>query len=96
MAPSDTNPPGRLAKFIRVGPSAPTTAAPASPAPRTLAELREVWVAPQERKYLTELLDAHEGKVDAAAKVAGINRVTMYRLMAKHDLKVQRRVKARA
>ena len=65
-----------------------------APAPKTLAELREAWLAPLERKYLADLLDAHDGKVDAAAKQAGINRVTLYRLMQKHALTVQRRVRA--
>jgi DNA-binding NtrC family response regulator len=60
---------------------------------RTLAELREAWLAPLERKYLAELLDAHGGRIDAAAKAAGINRVTMYRLMRKHGLEVTRRVR---
>ncbi|MFZ5442250.1 MAG: sigma-54 interaction domain-containing protein [Myxococcota bacterium] len=81
-----------LPKPMRAG--APTTAvnvAPVKPT-RTLAELREQWVAPLEKRYLTELLEAHGGRVEAAAKVAGINRVTMYRLMQKHGLQVQRRV----
>lgn len=96
MARGDTIQPDDLPKLMRAGGGAPTVAPTTSAGgPRTLAEWREVWVAPQERKYLADLLDAHEGKVDAAAKGAGINRVTMYRLMAKHDLKVQRRVKAR-
>ena len=43
---------------------------------------------------MIDLLDAHDGRVDAAAKAAGINRVTMYRLMQKHGLTVQRRVRA--
>jgi DNA-binding NtrC family response regulator len=97
MARGDTIQPDDLPKLMRAGGGAPTVAPTTSAGgPRTLAEWREVWVAPQERKYLADLLDAHEGKVDAAAKGAGINRVTMYRLMAKHDLKVQRRVKARS
>jgi DNA-binding NtrC family response regulator len=65
-----------------------------SPAPKTLAQLREEWLAPLERKYLAELLDAQGGRIDAAAKAAGINRVTLYRLMQKHGLSVQRRVRA--
>lgn len=48
---------------------------------------------PLEKKYLSELLDAHSGKVDLAAKSAGVNRVTLYRLMQKHGLSVERRVK---
>ena len=76
---------------MRVG--QPVTAPTSTPAPKTLAELREAWLAPLERRYLAELLDAHDGRVDAAAKGAGINRVTMYRLMQKHGLTVQRRVR---
>lgn len=63
-----------------------------STGPKTLAQMRELWLAPQEKRYLSELLDAHQGRMDAAAKAAGINRVTLYRLLQKYDLKVQRRV----
>ena len=93
MARTDTVQPDDLPKAMRRGeaPSKPTAAAAA---PKTLAELREAWLAPLERKYLAELLDANDGRVDAAAKQAGINRVTLYRLMQKHGLTVQRRVRA--
>jgi DNA-binding NtrC family response regulator len=90
MARGDTVQPDDLPKLMR---GTAVFEQKVSRAPSTLAELREQWVGPQEKRYLTELLDAHAGKVDAAAKVAGINRVTMYRLMAKHGLSVQRRVK---
>ena len=92
MARGDTVQVDDLPKAMRAG-EAPVKA-PAAAAPKTLAELREAWLAPLERKYLAELLDANDGKVDAAAKQAGINRVTMYRLMQKHALTVQRRVRA--
>jgi transcriptional regulator with GAF, ATPase, and Fis domain len=92
MARSDTVQPDDLPKAMRAGLA--ITAPTSTPAPRTLAELREAWLAPLERRYLADLLDAHDGKVDAAAKGAGINRVTMYRLMQKHALTVQRRVRA--
>ena len=36
----------------------------------------------------------HGGRVEAAAKVAGVNRVTMYRLMEKHGVTLQRKVKS--
>jgi DNA-binding NtrC family response regulator len=91
MARGDTVQPDDLPKLMR-GTTSVAVEVPTR-APLTLAELREQWVGPQEKRYLAELLDAHAGKVDAAAKVAGINRVTMYRLMAKHGLTVQRRVK---
>ncbi len=93
MARTETVEPDDLPRAMREGESV-TAPVVASAAPKTLAELREAWVAPLERKYLAELLDANEGKVDAAAKRAGINRVTMYRLMTKHGLTVQRRVRA--
>ena len=94
MARTDTVQPDDLPKAMRGAETPVTKPDAAAPAPRTLAELREAWLAPLERKYLAELLDASEGKVDAAAKRAGINRVTMYRLMQKHGLTVQRRVRA--
>ncbi len=92
MARTDTVQVDDLPKVMR-GTGAGAVAAKVVSAPKTLAELREAWLAPEEKRYLTELLDAHDGKVDAAAKVAGINRVTMYRLMQKHGLRVQRRVR---
>ena len=101
MARTDTVQPDDLPRAMRSAPSTslgvnggPPAGAAAGPAPKTLAELREAWLAPLERRYLAELLDANDGKVDAAAKRAGINRVTMYRLMQKHGLTVQRRVRA--
>ncbi|MEO7093778.1 MAG: sigma-54-dependent Fis family transcriptional regulator [Polyangiales bacterium] len=85
---------GDLPRALRATRTSPTTpAAKASDeAPKTLAELREIWLAPFERKYLKELLDACGGRVREAADRAGINHVTMYRLMAKHGLKLQRAV----
>jgi DNA-binding NtrC family response regulator len=68
-------------------PSAPK-AAPASP--KSLTELREQWLAPHERAYVQQLLEAAQGKVDDAAKRAGVNRVTFYRLMSKHGVKLRR------
>jgi transcriptional regulator with GAF, ATPase, and Fis domain len=66
--------------------------APSAPAPRfkSLTAMREAWIAPQERRYLEELLLGHGGRMDAAAKTAGINRVTLYRLLKKHGLKQPR------
>ena len=65
---------------------------PETHAKRSMAALREGWVAPHERQYLAELLQRCGGKVDRAAKRAGINRVTFYRLMRKHGLKLRRAV----
>lgn len=59
---------------------------------RPLTELREEWLAPLERRYLVRLLEQCEGNVRRAADVAGINAVTLYRLLKKRNLKVQRRI----
>lgn len=69
-----------------------------SPAQSTLPEqslqaLREEWLAPLERRYLTNLLEACEGNVRKAAQIAGINHVTMYRLLKKRGLSVGRQVR---
>jgi DNA-binding NtrC family response regulator len=60
----------------------------------SLRELREAWLAPLETHYLTELLDACAGNVAAAAKRAGVNTVTLYRLLRKRHLVVKRTVTA--
>jgi transcriptional regulator of acetoin/glycerol metabolism len=56
---------------------------------KTLEQMREAWIGPQEKQYVLGLLDACGGKVDAAAKKAGVNRVTFYRLMKKHGVKLR-------
>ncbi|MEC7519644.1 MAG: sigma-54-dependent Fis family transcriptional regulator [Myxococcota bacterium] len=58
------------------------------PAPdrATLAELRERWLAPLESQYLRDLLARHEGNVRRAAKEAGVNPVTLYRLLDKRGM----------
>jgi DNA-binding NtrC family response regulator len=56
----------------------------------TLADLREAWLAPHERKFLQDLLEATNGNIADSARKAGVNRVTFYRLMQKHGLKMRR------
>ena len=58
------------------------------PAPErvSLAELRERWLAPLEAQYLRDLLARHEGSVRRAAKEAGVNAVTLYRLLDKRGM----------
>jgi len=63
------------------------------PADRTLPELREQWLAPLETRYLTDLLESCDGNVRLAAERAGINIVTMYRLLKKRGLRLTRQVK---
>jgi DNA-binding NtrC family response regulator len=60
------------------------------PPSQTLEEARENWLAPLERQYLTDLLARHAGNVKAAAKSAGINTVTLYRLLKRRGLHLGR------
>jgi transcriptional regulator of acetoin/glycerol metabolism len=55
-------------------------------------ELRDQWIAPHERQYLVDLLSECQGRVREAADRAGVNHVTMYRLMKKHGLTLKRAV----
>jgi DNA-binding NtrC family response regulator len=61
------------------------------PAPRrkpkqTLAALRDEWLAPFETRYLTELVAESRGSVRRAAKAAGVDAVTLYRLLKKRGV----------
>ncbi len=59
---------------------------------QSLSVLREQWLAPLEKRYLSNLLDYCDGNVRKAAKIAGINHVTLYRLLKKRGLSVGRQV----
>ena len=52
----------------------------------TLKAMRDEWLAPLERRYLADLLTESHGRVREAAKIAGVDAVTMYRLLAKRGL----------
>ena len=64
------------------------------PKQQTLAAARELWLEPLERQYLTDLLAKHGGNVKVAAKAAGINTVTLYRLLKRRGLQLGRTVRA--
>lgn len=67
---------------------------PARPAQKTLEDAREEWLEPLERQYLTDLLAKHDGNVKVAAKAAGINTVTLYRLLKRRGLSLARSVRS--
>ena len=69
-------------------------AKPAKPSQLTLDEAREKWLEPLERQYLTDLLAKHGGNVKTAAKAAGINTVTLYRLLKRRGLHLGRTVRS--
>jgi transcriptional regulator with GAF, ATPase, and Fis domain len=82
--------PQDLPKSMRPASTAPEKEPlPATPI-ATLEEMRERWTGPHERVYLQELLTRTKGQVSAAAKLAGVNRVTFYRLMERHGLRLAR------
>ncbi len=47
---------------------------------------RERVISQFERRYLTELVRAAEGNMSKAARLAGVDRTTLYRLMERHGL----------
>jgi DNA-binding NtrC family response regulator len=65
-------------------------ATPARANKPTLRELREQWLAPLERRYFVELLGEHGGNVRAAAAAAGVDPVTLYRLMKRRGVAMRR------
>jgi two-component system response regulator HydG len=64
----------------------PKRRAPPRPKTPTLAERREEWLAPLEARYLAELMTESGNNVRAAAKQAGVDAVTMYRLLRKRGV----------
>ncbi len=73
--------------------SEPTALSP-SPSPRALGSplpslraMREACLAPQEKAYLKQLLAQCQGNVRRAATQAGVNHVTLYRLMRKRGVR---------
>jgi two-component system response regulator GlrR len=55
----------------------------------TFSEARQRALDAFERTYLQQLLAKHAGKVSAAAPEAGVDRVYLYRLLRKHQLKAK-------
>ncbi|HEY5927522.1 MAG TPA: sigma 54-interacting transcriptional regulator [Kofleriaceae bacterium] len=67
---------------------APTPAAePTIDVSLPLRLVRERYIRHVERRYLEELLAAHNGNVSAAARAAGVDRVHMHRLLVKLGLR---------
>ena len=88
-------------KMTAIGPymnstkNAKTAASGQKPGARaSLKELREAWLAPLEKRYLGELLAEHGGSVRKAAAAAGVDAVTLYRLLRKRGVTVARQVVA--
>ena len=52
-----------------------------------LKQARERFVRDFERRYLEQLLAAHDGNVSAAARAAGVDGVHLHRLLTRANLR---------
>jgi two-component system, NtrC family, response regulator HydG len=98
MCAGDVIEPGDLPRPFWAPPAGAASAGEGMPAapPRqraSLREMRELWLAPLERRYLLELLDECGGNVRDAAARAGINPVTMYRMLRKRGVEIRREIR---
>jgi transcriptional regulator with GAF, ATPase, and Fis domain len=57
---------------------------------KPLRTLREEWLAPIERAYVSEVLVECGGNVRAAARVCGVDPVTFYRLLKRRGIRLER------
>ena len=55
----------------------------------TLREARQRWNEKFERKYLTDLLAKYNGNISQVARFAGVNRMTIYRLLKQYDISLK-------
>ncbi|MDH3285413.1 MAG: sigma-54 dependent transcriptional regulator [Acidobacteriota bacterium] len=55
-------------------------------AAQSLAEARSEAVSAAERRYLVELLNAHQGRIEASARTAGITSRQLRKLLRKHQI----------
>ena len=63
------------------------SAPPALDTRQPIRDARERWVRWFERQYLERLLADHGGNVTAAACIAGVDRIHLYRLLARAGLR---------
>jgi transcriptional regulator with GAF, ATPase, and Fis domain len=84
LAEGDTLLPEHLPRSL--APPPPPQRRAKRPDEPTLSELREEWLAPFERRYLAELLATSGGNVRRAARRAGVDAVTLYRLLKRRGL----------
>jgi DNA-binding NtrC family response regulator len=54
---------------------------------KPLKGARDAVVAAFERRYLADSLARHEGNITSAARAAGVDRITFYRMLWRHCLK---------
>lgn len=59
----------------------------------TLREARAQWLEKFERDYLVDLLKRSKGNISSVARRAGVNRMTIYRMLKKYDIKLAKEIK---
>ncbi|RMD93710.1 MAG: sigma-54-dependent Fis family transcriptional regulator, partial [Calditrichaeota bacterium] len=55
----------------------------------SLREAREKWLEKFEKKYLMDLLQTCQGNISQVARKAGVNRMTIYRMMKKYQISLK-------
>jgi len=55
----------------------------------TLREARLQWMGKFEKKYLLDLISACNGNVSQVARIADVNRMTIYRLLKKYNIRIK-------
>ncbi|HEY1955329.1 MAG TPA: sigma-54-dependent Fis family transcriptional regulator [Polyangiaceae bacterium] len=82
MADGETIEPAHLPRSM----AKPAASKPHAKKTPTLASMREAWLAPLEARWLGDLLVESHGNVRAAAKRAGVDAVTLYRLLKRRGV----------
>ncbi len=85
-----------LPRSITAGTDGGRAKPPRRPARKPLAALRDEWLAPFETRYLGELLAEAGGSVRQAARRAGVDAVTLYRLLRRRGVRFGRGAAGRA
>jgi two-component system, NtrC family, response regulator HydG len=77
-----------LPEHLRFSQPSEEVSPPPDPAARlTLKEAKERWVSQLEAAYIVDVLKREGGNVSQAARVAGVDRKTLHRLLNKHSLR---------
>jgi DNA-binding NtrC family response regulator len=84
---SDVIQPGDLPDFIHEKNAGPESSVDLTNI--TLREARQRWTEKFERKYLTDLLAKYNGNISQVARFAGVNRMTIYRLLKQYDISLK-------
>ncbi len=77
----------RVDNFVRARREAQTVARQATPVEETYHAARDRVIARFESQYLAWLLTRARGQISLAARIAGVDRTTLYRMLERHGLR---------